>query len=184
MVCLALRYDALVLRILTAQVLPFILALFGALLGVAIGLFMGATERTWLLWTFVIVSGLVAIAGGVYLIFDGRRLNSRVKAIGSVVRDEIDRSSQLAYRARGQEVDFPAFVTELETWRTRVDVFLRRELPNSGADVRFRTGSGPVGQGERVYEYGRLKALEANLLSVLDNLPSYVQRWRVVVRCA
>jgi len=57
-----------------------------------------------------------------------------------------------------------------------VDDFLQTQLPDTGADIRFRTGTGQVQRGPGVYEHTRLTDLRSNLLAVLDNLPSYVRR--------
>jgi hypothetical protein len=98
--------------------------------------------------------------------------------LGETIRAEIDLASTIEYQARAGNYDLPRLVRELEAWRDRVDQFLRRELAGSGADIRFRTGTGQVGGGPELYEYSRLTVLRANLLAILDNLPSYVQRSR------
>ena len=171
-----------VLSIFVTQLLPLLLALLGAILGAALGIYFGtqAHARIW----YASISALLGlvVAGTAYLIFDGIALERRVRILSEVVRHEIDQASDIEYRARqtggAGTFQLAPFVAEIETWRTRVDEWLRRELPESGADVRFRTGTGQVGVGPELYEYTRLNILRSNLLSVLDNLPSYVQRSR------
>jgi hypothetical protein len=67
--------------------------------------------------------------------------------LGETIRAEIDLASTIEYQARAGNYDLPRLVRELEAWRDRVDQFLRRELAGSGADIRFRTGTGQVGGG-------------------------------------
>jgi len=173
-------YDSAVLSILVAQLLPLLLALLGAIVGVALGLLMGSqvTTRTWCV-VIGLVSGL-AIAGAAYLICDGYRIEARVRVLGETIRVEIDGATTIEYgmRRAAEQGTFVLsdWVDQIEAWRTRNNGFLERELPNSGADVRFRTGSGAVGQRGDVFEYTRLGVLRGNLMAVLDNLPSYVQR--------
>jgi len=168
------------LSILITQLLPLFLALLGAVLGVAIGIYVGPQEypRAWCL-AIAALFGLV-VAGAAYLICDEIRIGRKVAALGMTTRREIDHASNIEYNARDRGArgtfDLNVFVAEIEEWRNRVDRLLTKELPGTGADLRFRTGNGPVGAGPDLYEYGRLTVLRSNLLAILDNLPSYVRR--------
>jgi hypothetical protein len=98
--------------------------------------------------------------------------------VGRRIRKEIDLGATLEYDYRnGAYPTNQDIEAAVEEWRHRVDRYLRRELPGSGADIRFRTGIGESGPGH-AYEHTRLKDLKQNLLAVLDALPSYVQRSR------
>src|SRR5262245_58050953 len=96
--------------------------------------------------------------------------------IGGRIRREIDRAATLEYNYRdGLYRTNEEFVDAIETWRKRIDGYLARNLGESGADVRFRTGIGEIGP-EQAYEHTRLKDLKSNLVAILDALPSYVTR--------
>jgi hypothetical protein len=171
-----LRYDPTVLRIFAVQLLPLVLALLGAIVGVGLALLLGADTRPWLWWVTIGVPSGLAFSAILYLIVDGRRFERRVRELGAVIRDEIDHASAIEYRSRDGQFTAEELYREIETWRNRVDGFLRAQLPETGADIRFRTGTGQVLMGPRGYEHTRLTDLRANLLAVLDNLPSYVRR--------
>lgn len=166
---------------LATQLLPLLLALLGALIGAALGVHMGSHQVGWRSWclSIAVFSGL-AVTGIAYPICDGLAVQRKVQELGAIIRTEIDVASTIEYRAweEGAAGAFglARFVDQSEEWRNRNDEFLRRALPNSGADLRFRTGTGQVGTGAELYEYTRLTTVRANLMAVLDNLPSYVQR--------
>ena len=168
------------LSILITQLLPLFLALLGAALGVAIGVYVVPQEhpRAWCLAIATLI-GLV-VAGAAYLIWDGIRIARKVAAFGMTIRQEIDHASTIEYNARDRGAkgtfDLRVFVAEIEEWRSSVESLLTKELPGTGADLRFRTGNGPVGTAAELYEYGRLTVLRSNLLAILDSLPSYVRR--------
>jgi hypothetical protein len=169
-----------VFNIFVIQLLPLFLAFLGAMLGVAVSAYWTgiAVHSGRTMCGVIIALTSLTLAGTAYLICAGIMTERRVRALSEVIRREIDLASTLEYRARAGEFDnrLAQFVAEIEAWRDRNDEWLRRELPNSGAGIRFRTGSGVVGHGGEMYEYTRLNVLRSNLLSVLDNLPSYVQR--------
>jgi hypothetical protein len=171
------------LRALITQLLPLFLALLGAVVGVLLSIFLGSpatsSYRYWCISISVLL-GLVTM-GIAYLICDQVGLERKVQAVTIKIRAEIGHASSLEYRIRGDvqnEAHVAMYVAEIETWRDRVIAMLQKELPNSGADIRFLTGTGEVGHGPLFYEYTRLVLLRGNLGSVLDNLPSYAQRSR------
>jgi hypothetical protein len=121
---------------------------------------------------------LISIGAIVYLVAEARAIEHRIKVVGRRIRKEIDLGATLEYDYRnGAYPTNQDIEAAVEEWRNRVDRYLRRELPGSGADIRFRTGIGEIGPGHS-YEHTRRKDLKQNLLAVLDALPSYVQRSR------
>lgn len=174
-------------NIFVVQLLPLLLALLGAILGVALGVYFGpqVSTRVWSA-TISVLLGLT-IMGIAYLIIDGIASDRRVRALSAVIRHEIDQITSIEYNMRhaaelataGQATfQLGPFVDQIEAWRTRVGTRLREELPESGADVRFQAGSGVPGAGGAFFEYTRIGVLRSNLMAILDNLPSYVERSR------
>jgi hypothetical protein len=161
------------------QVLTFVLAGLGALLGVIFGTwFIPGQELDPRAWQGVIVLSLIATVAGFALIAEARSIDRQIRIVGWRIRREIDRAATLEYNARDNVYQTIAeFEGAIEAWRTRVNGYLAHALPGSGADIRFRTGIGEVGPGH-AYEHTRLKDLKQNLVAVLDALPSYVQRSR------
>lgn len=161
------------------QILTFVLAGLGALLGVIFGTwFIPGQQLDPRVWPWVVVLSLIAIVAGTALVAEARGIERQVRIVGGRLRREIDRAATLEYDARNGLYQTNAdFEAAIETWRNRIDAYLARALPGSGADIRFRTGIGEVGPGH-AYEHTRLKDLKQNLVAVLDALPSYVQRSR------
>ncbi len=171
------------LRVLVTQLLPLLLALLGAVIGVLLSLLLGlpgqSSTRMWCI-TIALLLGLV-VAGIAYLVCDEISLDRKVQRLTVRIRGEIDAASTIEYNMRGDtnaDANLQRYVGQIEQWRDRVIALLQRELPNSGADIRFLTGTGEVGRGPTVYEYTRLTLLRSNLGAVLDNLHSYAQRSR------
>jgi hypothetical protein len=165
--------------VIVTQLLTLALALLGALLGVIFGTwFIPGQRLNPRAWQWIIVLGLISIGAIVYLVAEARAIEHRIKVVGRRIRKEVDLGATLEYDYRnGASQTNQDIEAAVEEWRSRVDRYLRRELPGSGADIRFRTGIGEIGPGH-AYEHTRLKDLKQNLLAVLDALPSYVQRSR------
>jgi hypothetical protein len=165
--------------VIVTQLLTLALALLGALLGVIFGTwFISGQRLNPRAWQWIIVLGLISIGAIVYLVAEARAIEHRIKVVGRRIRKEVDLGATLEYDYRnGASQTNQDIEAAVEEWRSRVDRYLRRELPGSGADIRFRTGIGEIGPGH-AYEHTRLKDLKQNLLAVLDALPSYVQRSR------
>jgi hypothetical protein len=165
--------------VIVTQLLTLALALLGALLGVIFGTwFIPGHRPNPRAWQWIIVLGLISIGAIVYLVAEARAIEHRIKVVGRRIRKEIDLGATLEYDYRnGAYPTNQDIEAAVEEWRNRVDRYLRRELPGSGADIRFRTGIGEIGPGHS-YEHTRRKDLKQNLLAVLDALPSYVQRSR------
>jgi len=171
-----------VTNIFVVQLLPLLLALLGAILGAALGVYFApqVSTRTWTASISVLL-GLTTMAIA-YLIIDGVVTDRRVRALSAVIRDELDQITGIEYNMRHaaeqpNTFQLGPFVDQIEAWRTRVDTRLREDLPGSGADIRFRVGSG-VPSSATMFEYTRIGVLRTNLMAILDNLPSYVERSR------
>jgi hypothetical protein len=114
-----------------------------------------------------------------------------VRELAVVLRKQIQAASTIEYNMRhAAEIAasgkgtfaLEPFVKQIEDWRKQVSDWLGRELPESRADSRFAGGSGMVGGGPSVFEYTRIGILRSNLMAILDNFPSYVQRGRYFTR--
>jgi prepilin signal peptidase PulO-like enzyme (type II secretory pathway) len=165
--------------VIVTQLLTLALALLGALLGVIFGTWYIPGQRLDArVWQAVVALSLVVAFLVFTLIAEARSIERQIKLVGWRIRQEIDRAATIEYNSRDgvyhTNVELEAAI---EDWRTRVNGYLTRALPGSGADIRFRTGIGEVGPAH-AYEHTRLKDLKQNLLAVLDMLPSYVQRSR------
>ena len=166
-------------REIVRQLLVLALALLGALLGVVFGTWLTPDQRLDLrIWQVTLILGLIILGLVTYLVAEARHVEYRLRIIGGRIRREVDRAGTLEYNYRdGLYRTNDEFVDAIETWRDRIDGYLTRNLPESGADVRFRTGIGEVGP-DKAYEHTRLKDLKSNLVAILDALPSYVARSR------
>jgi hypothetical protein len=151
------------------QVLTFVLAGLGALLGVIFGTwFIPGQQLDPRAWQGVIVLSLIAIVAGFALIAEARSIDRQIRIVGWRIRREIDRAATLEYNVRDRVYQTNAeFEAAIEAWRTRVNAYLAQALPGSGADNRFRVGIGEVGPNH-AYEHTRLKDLKQNLVAVLD----------------
>ncbi len=166
-------------REIVRQLLVLTLALLGALLGVVLGTWLTPDQRLDLrIWQVTLLLALIVVGLITYLVAEARRLEHRVWIVGGRIRREIDRAATLEINYRdGLYHTNDELVEAIETWRDRIDGYLTRNLPESGADVRLRTGIGAVGP-DKDYEHARLKDLKSNLVAILDTLPSYVGRSR------
>ena len=166
-------------REIVRQLLTFALALLGALLGVIAGTWFVPDHRLDpRAWQLAFVLALVSTGLVTYLIGESRRFEYRVRIVGQRLRRDIDRAATLESNYREGLYRTDAELLEaMETWCVRIDAYLARYLPQSGADVRFRTGIGEVGP-DKSYEPTRLRDLKGNLAAILDALPSYVMRSR------
>ncbi len=167
----------MVWREIVRQLLVLALALLGALVGVVFGTWLVPDQRLDLrVWQVTLILVLVIVGLVAYLIAEARHVEHRMQVIGGRIRREIDRAGTLEYNYRdGLYRTNDELVEAIETWRDRIDGYLTRNLSESGADVRFRTGIGAVGP-DKDYEHARLKDLKSNLVAILDALPSYVSR--------
>lgn len=167
--------------------LPLVLLLLGAIVGVLFAQWMGvgATTRTW--WSVVTLLVLATIVMTGYLIREGIATDRRVRELAATIRAELDEISKIEYDMRhagelstrsGTPLQVDTWEGKVEAWRIRVSQWLATELPGSGADMRFRTGSGTPNEGRPFFIYTQIGVLRSNLSAILDNLPSYVQRSR------
>ena len=105
---------------------------------------------------------------------------SRVRKVTPQLQVQIGVADKIEYDMRGSpprtEDQVKAYAKRIEDWRTDVDALLRREMPKSGADSKFKTFHPQVGRGPSYYEYQRLIEMRANLVSILENLESFVRR--------
>jgi MFS family permease len=83
----------------------------------------------------------------------------------------------LEYRIRDDaEASWEKYLEEIEIWRNQVVKFLDRELPQSGASIRFWVADGDYGIGPLGWEIVRLRRQRANLSALLDQLEVYLRR--------
>jgi hypothetical protein len=123
----------------------------GAMLGVALGASWTDAKVTSpkAMYTAIIVLIVLCVLGTGYVIYDGVTTDRRIRTLSAAIRKEIDFASGIEYRAfqagEAGKLNRDALIQEIERWRDKVDAWLRQELPESGADIRFRTGSGQLG---------------------------------------
>ena len=83
----------------------------------------------------------------------------------------------LEYRIRDDaEASYERYFGEIEIWRNQVVTFLDRELPQSGASIRFSLADGDYGVGQLLWQMTRLRRQRANLAALLDQLEVYLRR--------
>jgi len=104
---------------------------------------------------------------------------SRVRTLTPALQSLAGKGDKIEYDMRGANprtaAELKPFATRIEDWRTEVSHFLAREVPGSGADTKFLMFT-PTPGSAVMYEYARLNAMRANLVSILDSLEAYVRR--------
>jgi hypothetical protein len=157
-----------------------------AILGVIATLWMGPLPVARACRFGIATLVVLTFFGTIYLIYDGIAADRRVRELAVVLRKQIQAASTIEYNMR-HSVEIAAsgkgpfalepFVKQIEDWRKQVSDWLGRELPRAELAVALLTVADGR-HGPSVLEYTRIGILRSNLMAILDNLPSYVQRSR------
>jgi len=134
-------------------------------------------------WGILTMALLLLIAVWASIAIETSERNAQHRLMAGVARSllaELDRADALllaieADFSRSDEDTLKRHQVAVEKWRGIVSRYLDRQLPDSGAGLRFRGGRGlPFGGMIFIYTYTNL--LRSNLAAIIDNLESYLDR--------
>jgi predicted PurR-regulated permease PerM len=161
-------------REVARQLLTFLIALFGALLGSVIGRWFDVQSLPPRIAIALALALFIAIfILMLYLIDNARRIERRVKRFGRQIDRRVIEASEMSASFDARDLGSNERLEEVLRWRERIEKELKAALPGSGADTRYRVGVDELIVGN-VKAETLLTHLKANLMAIRDALTSYV----------